>query len=110
MYKDFILLALTHLNNENEAHIDNLNYESIMRKMWQEIGRVYSGKPIYLPILGDGITRFDGVSEKPSPFELLKCMLCTLKTSNVQLKAPITIVVYDRINEISLYNLKKFIA
>jgi hypothetical protein len=109
-YKDFILLALTHLNNENEAHIDNLNYESIMRKMWQEIGRVYSGKPIYLPILGDGITRFDGVSEKPSPFELLKCMLCTLKTSNVQLKAPITIVVYDRINEISLYNLKKFIA
>ena len=108
-YKDFILLALTHLNCENEAHIDKLNYESVMRKMWQEIGRVYSGRPIYLPILGDGITRFDGVSEKPSPFELLKCMLCTLKTSSVQLKAPITIVIYDRINEISLYNLKKFI-
>lgn len=108
-YKDFILLALTHLNSENEAHIDNLNYESIMRKMWKEIGRVYSGSPICLPILGDGITRFDGVAEKPSPFELLKCMLCTLKTSSVQLKAPITIVVYDRINEISLYNLKKFI-
>lgn len=107
-YKDYILLAWTYLNNENEAHIDNSNYESILRKMWQEIGRVYSGKPIYLPILGDGITRFDGVSEKPSPFELLKCMLCTLKTSNIQLKAPITIVIYDRINEINLYNLKGF--
>lgn len=109
-YKDFILLALTHLNSVNEAHIDNLNYESIMRKMWIEIGTVYSGRPICLPILGDGITRFDGVAEKPSPYELLKCMLCTLKTSSVQLKAPITIVVYDRINEISLYNLKKFIS
>ena len=76
--------------------------------MWQEIGRVYSGKSIYLPILGDGITRFDGVSEKPAAAELLKCMLCTLKTNNVQLKAPVTILIYDRINEINLYNLKGF--
>lgn len=107
-YKDYILLAWSHLNNDNEAHIDSSNYETILRKMWQEIGRVYSRKPISLPILGDGITRFDGVSEKPSPYELLKCMLCTLRTSNVQLKAPITIVIYDRINEINLYNLKGF--
>lgn len=107
-YNDYILLALTRLNSDNEAHTDNSKYESILRRMWKEIGRVHSGKPIYFPILGDGITRFDGVSEKPSPFELLKCMLCTLKTSNIQLKAPITIVIYDRMNEINLYNLKGF--
>lgn len=107
-YKDFILLSWAHLNKDNEAHIDNANYERILRKMWQEIGRVYAGKPIYLPILGDGITRFNGVSEKPSPSELLKCMLCTLKTSTVQLKAPVTIVIYDRINDINLYDLKGF--
>lgn len=107
-YNDYILLALTKLNSDKEAHTDNSKYESILRKMWQEIGRIYSGKPICLPILGDGITRFDGVAEKPSPFELLKCMLCTLKTSNVQLKAPITIVIYDRMNEVNLYNLKGF--
>lgn len=107
-YNDYILLAFTRLNSDNEAHTDNSKYESVLRKMWQEIGRIYSGKPICLPILGDGITRFDGVSEKPSPYELLKCMLCTLKTSNIQLKAPITIVIYDRINEINLYNLKGF--
>lgn len=106
-YGDYILLAFSHLNNDNEAHIENSNYENILRKMWSEIGRVYSGKPIVLPIVGDGVTRFDGVSEKPSPFELLKCMLCTLRTSNVQIKASITILVYDRINEINLYNLKK---
>lgn len=108
-YNDYILLALTRLNSDNEAHTDISKYESIMRKMWKEIGRIYSGKPICLPILGDGITRFDGVSEKPSPFELLKCMLCTLKTSDVQLKTPITIVIYDRMNKINLYNLKGLI-
>ncbi len=108
-YKDFILFALTHLNEDNEAHVNNLNYEPLIRKMWQGVGRIYSGKPVYLPILGDGITRFDGVSEKPSPSQLLKCMLCTLKTSNVQIKSHITILIYDRINEINLYDIKKFI-
>lgn len=107
-YKDYILLALTTLDSDYEAHTDNSRYESILRKMWQEIGRVHSQRPVYLPIIGDGITRFDGVSEKPSPFELLKCMLCTLKTSDIQIKVPITIVIYDRINEINLYNLKGF--
>jgi hypothetical protein len=106
-YEDYMLVALTHLNSDNEAYIDNSNYESILRKMWMEIGRVYSGRTITLPILGDGITRFDGTSEKPSSFDLLKCMLCTLKTSNVQIKTPINIVVFDRINEINLYNLKQ---
>ena len=107
-YEDFILLVMTTLDNDNEAHTDNQKYESTLRKMWQEIGRVYAGKPIYLPVLGDGIIRFDGVSEKPSPSALLKCMLCTLKTSNVQIKAPITILIYDRINEINLYDLKGY--
>lgn len=109
-YKDFMLFALTHLNDKNEAHVDSLNYETLMRKMWQGVGSIYSGRPVYLPILGDGITRFDGVSEKPSSSKLLKCMLCSLKTSNVQIKAPIIIVIYDRINEINFYEIKKFIS
>lgn len=107
-YNDYILLVWSHLDENYEAHIDSSNYESILRKMWQEIGRVYSGKPIFLPLIGDGITRFDGVSRKPKPEDLLKCMLCTLKNSNVQIKAPITILIYDRINEIKLYELKEF--
>ncbi len=109
-YKDYILFAMSHLNEDHEAHIVNSNYESLMHKMWQGVGRVYAQEPIYLPILGDGITRFDGVSEKPSPSQLLKCMLCSLKTSNVQIKGSITIVIYDRINQINLYDVKKFIS
>jgi hypothetical protein len=106
-YNDYILLVLSRLDENNEAHTDNQKYESSLRKMWQEIGRVYNEKPIYLPIIGDGIIRFDGVSEKPSPSALLKCMLCTLKSSSVQIKAPVTILIFDRINEINFYDLKE---
>lgn len=106
-YKDYILLAWTHFDCNNEAHIKYSNYESILRRMWHEISRVYSGRAVYLPVLGDGITRFDDISEKPSSFDLIRCMLCTLKTSNVQLKASVTILIYDRINEINLYDLKR---
>lgn len=105
-YKDYILLVMTELNQDNEAHTDNQKFESTLRKMWTEICRVYSGKPIYLPLLGDGIIRFDGISEKPTPFALLKCIICTLKTSNVQIKSPVTILIYDRMDEINLYDLK----
>lgn len=105
-YNDFLLLVMAKLNRDYEARTDNQKYESTLRKMWAEIERLYSGKPIFLPLLGDGIIRFDGASEKPSPSALLRCMLCTLKTSNVQLKAPVTIVIYDRINDINLYDLK----
>jgi len=105
-YKDFLLLVMTKLDKDNEAHTDNQRFESTLRKMWQEICRVYAGKPINIPLLGTGVIRFDGVTDIPTPFSLLKCMLCTLKTSNVQIKAPITIVVYDKLDEINLYDLK----
>ena len=105
-YKDYILLVMTKLNHDNEAHTDNQKFEGTLRKMWTEISRLYSGKPIYLPLLGDGVIRFDGVSEKPSPSALLKCIICTLRTSSVQLKAPVTILIYDRMNEINFYDLQ----
>lgn len=110
-YKDthsneWILLALTKFNTQDEAHTDRAGYENCLREMWREICRVYSGRPIFLPLLGDGITRFDGVSESPNPNELLRCMICTLRTSGVQIKAPITILIYDKLEEINLYDLK----
>lgn len=110
-YKDiedseWILLALTRFNEQDEAHTDRASYENCLRELWKEIGRVYSGRPIFLPLLGDGITRFDGISASPDPNELLRCMICTLRSGSVQIKAPITIFIYDKLDEINLYDLK----
>ena len=88
-----MLLAFTHFDN-NEAHLSQRDYEDCLRIMWTEISRTYANKPIFIPLLGGGITRFDGTPNK-SKSDLLKCMLCTLRTSLVNINQPITILLTE---------------
>lgn len=106
-YKDFMLLAFTHFDN-NQAHLSQADYEYCLRVMWTEIDRTYANKPVFLPLLGSGITRFDGTPHK-SKFDLLRCMLCTLRTSEAKLNQPITILLTkEAMEEINVYELKGF--
>ncbi len=103
----FLLLAFSHFNNINEAHLSTAEYEQCLMNLWREISRVYSGYPVVLPLLGSGITRFDDSGWSPSKQDLLRCMICTLRSSKVTLSAPITIVLTDEvIEEINLYDSK----
>lgn len=105
-YGDYLLLAFTHFTPQYEAHLSWSEYERCLRHMWQEISRVYANKPLFLPLLGGGVTRFDDKTEK-SEIELLKCILCTLRTSKVHINTPITILLTkDVIQKINLYELK----
>jgi hypothetical protein len=105
-FQDVMLLALTRINEQYEAHTSRAEYEQTLRIMWKEISRVYAGKPIYLPLLGAGITRFDDMATKPNA-ELLKCIICTLRTSTVTFYAPITILLTENVvKTINLYELK----
>ncbi|MDR0682695.1 MAG: DUF6430 domain-containing protein [Dysgonamonadaceae bacterium] len=104
-YKDFMLLAFTHFDN-NQAHLTQKDYEDCLRVMWTEISRTYANKPIFIPLLGSGITRFDGTPHK-STFDLLKCMLCTLRTSGANINQPITILLTEEtIQDINIYEIK----
>ena len=104
-YKNFMLLAFTHFVN-NEARLTQKNYEDCLWVMWTEICRTYANKPIFIPLLGSGITRFDGTPHK-SNFDLLKCMLCTLRTSGVNINQPITILLTEEtIQDINIYEMK----
>jgi hypothetical protein len=104
-YKDFMLLAFTHFEN-NEARLTQKDYEDCLRVMWTEISRTYANKPVFIPLLGSGITRFDGTPHK-SNFDLLKCMLCTLRTSDVHINQPITILLTEEaIQDINIYEMK----
>lgn len=105
-YKKYLLLAFTHFEN-NQAFLTHNDYEKCLRTMWQEICRVYANQPIILPLLGSGITRFKDCAEKKNS-NLLRCMLCTLNSSMVQINQPITIILRREIlDEINLYDLKK---
>lgn len=106
-YGEFMILAFTHFDNNNQAVLTHNQYESCLRTMWNEISRTYANKPIALPLLGGGITRFENPSIKTEP-QLLKCLLCTFRTSNASINQPITIyLTQDTIKKIDLYNIKK---
>jgi hypothetical protein len=105
-YQDYLLLSLTHFNDQNMSHLSKIQYEQCLMTMWHEISRTYAGKPVYLPLLGSGITRFDDVPNK-SNFDLLKCMLCTLKASSENISVPITILLTsDIMQKINIYEAK----
>lgn len=93
-YNDFLMLAMSHFDNQNQAYINANEYESMLTNMWYEIRRVYAGKKIVIPLIGSGITTMTGIKEKNNTM-LLKCMLCTLKRSRFQPKNGITIVLTD---------------
>lgn len=100
----YMLLAFSKLDDEYEAHTDMAQYEATLMTMWKEIDRIYAKHDIVLPILGDGITRFD---DGPKDMRtLLHCMLCTLNSSGRTLKSKITIVIYGKA-QIPLYEYKE---
>ncbi len=104
----YMLLAFTHFDN-NQAHLSQSDFEDCLRKMWGEISRTYANRPVYIPLLGSGITRFDDSAYK-SNTDLLKCMLCTLKNSGVKINQPITILLTkETIQTINIYELKSVI-
>ncbi len=105
-FEDNLLLAFTHFDDSNRAYLSHTDFEKCLIKMWQEINRVYANKPVFIPLLGSGITRFTDTPHKDN-LSLAKCLLCTLKMSGIHLKQPITICLTEEtINDLNLYELK----
>lgn len=107
---EYLLLAFSRFNELSEAHLTMAEYEQCLVNLWREINRVYSGVPVFIPLLGSGLTRFDESGWSPSKQDLLKCMICTLRTSRASFSAPITIVLTtEAFEESNLYDLKNWI-
>lgn len=104
--EDYLLLAFSHFDEHNQAHLTMAEYERCLMNMWRELCRVYAGKPVSLPLLGSGITRFYDVRQK-SEGELLKCMLCTLRSIGCSFSKPISIVLTkEAMSRVDLYEMK----
>lgn len=100
----YLMLAMTELDSNYEAHTNMAKFEHMLMKMWSEINRVYASNDVTLPLLGTGISRFDdGPKNKEA---LLRCMLCTLNSSGVTLNAKVKVVIYGDAKDIPLYEYK----
>ena len=104
--EDYLLLAFSHFDEHDQAHLTMAEYERCLMNMWRELCRAYAGRPISLPLLGSGITRFDDVRQK-SEGELLRCMLCTLRSTGSSFSKPIRIILTaETMSRIDLYEMK----
>lgn len=100
----YLMLALSKLNTDHEAHINMTEFVSMLMRMWRELSRVYAGKEIALPLLGTGVLRFDdGVYEKG---DLLRCMLFTLDNCGVRFCSRVKILIPKGTEDVSLYEYK----
>lgn len=107
-FNEYLLLAFTHFDDNHSAYLSHTDYEECLIRMWKEIDRVYANNPVYIPLLGSGITRFTDTPHKDN-YSLAKCLLCTLKMSGVHLKKPVTICLTEEtLNEINIYELKTY--
>lgn len=100
----YLMLAMTELDENYEAHTNMAKFEHMLMKMWSEISRVYASNDVALPLLGTGISRFDdGPKDKET---LLKCMLCTLNASGVSLNSDVKVILFGNAKDIPLYEYK----
>ena len=100
----YLLLAMSELDENYEAHTNMAKFEHMLMKMWSEINRVYASNDVVLPLLGTGISRFDdGPKDKEA---LLKCMLCTLNASGVSLNSNVKVIIYGNAKDIPLFEYK----
>jgi hypothetical protein len=103
----YALLAFTHMDNLNRAHLSRGQYEECLLNMWCELNRVYAGKRVVLPLLGSGITRYEG--SEPTRDELLQCMLCTLRASRQNFRDGIEIVLTRKTaNHMRLHEVREY--
>lgn len=101
---DYIMVALTELNSDNKAQTNIGQFENTLIRIWEGVDRIYAKRPVSLPVLGSGITRF--VDDPLDTEETLMCMLRMLKRSKVHLKTNITILLHSEEDEkilLSLY-------
>ena len=106
--RGYLLVALTHFDENNKAYLYIEDYISALLNFWNEVDRIYAGRIIKLPLLGSGITRFKKY-EHITDQELLEIIIWTFKVSQIKLVHPsrVEIILYKQKNEsINLLKLK----
>lgn len=104
----FILVALSHFNENNNARLTTAELMQCYLKMWTEIIRIKECNSIAMPLIGNSsnIQMDTALSSQ----DILEILLMSFKLSNCQIKSPadLTIVISKRIkNEFNLQRIKE---
>lgn len=85
-----LLMAFAKLDEKGKGRFFSRDeYLECLNKLWQELECYYAQKDVCIPILGSGITSFDGWSGVSiSQQELLNTIICSYKLSSHKIKYP----------------------
>lgn len=84
-----LLLAFAKLDKNGSGRLTRDEYLECLSILWEEIDIHYGQQDVCIPILGAGLTRFDGGSGASIPQqELLDMMIWSYKLSSHKIKSP----------------------
>lgn len=84
---DFLLMSFVKLNSEGLGTLSFEEFLKCLNVLWKEIDKYYGQQDVCIPILGSGVTRFEGGTQ-PSKQELIDIILCSYKISQHKIKLP----------------------
>ncbi len=101
---DDLLMAFAKLDKNGLGRLTRDEYLKCLSVLWEEIDKYYGQKDVCIPILGAGLTRFDGGSGASiSQQELLDMIICSYKLSSHKIKSPRKLrVICQRCEDFSL--------
>ncbi len=88
---NYLLFGLTAFDEYLTTHVTKEEYLVALQRMITVLNRESQGYPIYLPLLGDGLSRLDFSTE-----DIIRTIINTLNTNKDDLTGDIHIVVYDK--------------
>lgn len=84
---DFLLMSFAKLDSEGLGTLTFEGFLQCLFLLWKEINKYYGQQDVYIPVLGSGVTRFDG-GEQLSKQELVNIILYSYKMSQYKIKLP----------------------
>lgn len=106
-YNDYLLTAFSKFDDDNRAYLNMNDYINFLLNFWNEIDIIYAGRPISIPLLGSGITRFKEYDIPEQ--ELLELLIWSFKISRIKFTYPsnVSIIIHEsKKDKINFYNLK----
>lgn len=101
---DDLLMAFAKLDKNGLGRLTRDEYLKCLSVLWEEIDKYYGQKDVCIPILGAGLTRFDGGAGASIPQqELMDMIIWSYKLSSHKIKAPHKLrIICQRCEEFSL--------
>jgi hypothetical protein len=109
--EDFLLTAFSKFDQNNKAFLQMNDYVNFLLNFWNEVDIVYNGRPISIPLLGSGMTRFKQY-EMITDQELLELLIWSFKVSKIKFTYPskVSIVIHEsKKDKINFYKLKELV-